>query len=270
MLLDTKVKSITARSLHNDTQLAVMVEWVDDTRNDQAIRIQDFRDAVALQFPQAQGQPFFCMGMQGGNVNIWHWKADWQADIQNWLDMETLYPDMNVDQYPFADGEMPSPLNYTDPNFVTALAAGNLMAVPHLSPVEDLVAGGFGSLTSESAEGQNVQGFGEWADGKWRVIFWRDLESSEADDAKFIPGQVYSLAFAAWDGANGERNGQKSTSQWVSFQLEKPAGTPAAAGTAASEEAPGIPKELITMIIIGVELLFIAAGIFIYFRLPDK
>jgi hypothetical protein len=264
------VRAVTARALHDGARLAVLVEWVDDTLNDQAIRVQDFADAVALQFPQSQGQPFFCMGMQGGSVNIWHWKADRQADVLAWQDMEAPYPDMNVDQYPFAEGPLPSPAGYVDPNYLTALAAGNLAAAPRLSPVEDLVAGGFGSLTSEAADAQNVQGYGAWAEGKWRVIFHRDLLSTESGDVNFTPGQVYSIAFAAWDGANGERNGQKSTSQWVSFQLEGTAKASPAVPQSATAQAAPIPKEMITAILVGVQLALIAAGIFIYLRLPDK
>jgi hypothetical protein len=259
--LDAKVKSATARALYNDSQLAILVEWADDTQDDAMVRIQDFRDAVAVQFPLAEGQPFFCMGQQGGNVNIWHWKADWQADIAARRDMETLYPNMYVDQYPFADpsaGLAAGPATYIDSNYLPALASDNLFAVAeHLSPVEDVIAGGFGSLTAQPAEAQNVQGYGVWADGRWRVIFSRDLTSQEAEDAQFAAGKVYSIAFAAWDGANGERNGQKSTSQWVSLQFGGPAPERAAQPTlVASDVEVGpfaiIPAIAITLLIFGL------------------
>ncbi len=268
MLLETRVKSISVRALHNDKQIAFLVEWDDDTKDDQAIRVQDFRDAVAIQFPRAAGQPFFCMGMQGGSVNIWHWKADWQADIAAWQDMETLYPDMNVDQYPFAQGELPAPVDYQDVNYVPAMAAENLFAMPRLSPVEDLVAGGFGTLTAEPAEAQNVQGMGVWENNRWRVIFSRDIISQDADDASFDSGQVGSVAFAAWDGANGERNGMKSTSQWVSLQVEGKG--PAVPGDTVPEQAAGLPVTLIMSILVGGLVILLIVGAIIYFRLPDE
>jgi hypothetical protein len=267
ILREAKVRSISVRAVHNNQKIAFLVEWDDESRNDQTVRVQDFRDAVALQFPLISGQPFFCMGMQGGNVNIWHWKADWQADLAAWQDMESLYPDMNVDQYPFAQGDFPSPADYRDVNYVPALAAENLFAAPRLSPVEDLVAGGFGTLTAEPEAGQNVQGYGVWENNRWRVVFSRDLVSEEAEDASFQAGQVYSVAFAAWDGANGERNGQKSTSQWVSLQLE---GQPVTrVESAAAQGAGGLPVTLIMSVIIGVLLLLILVGAVIYLRLPD-
>jgi hypothetical protein len=270
MNLTTRVKSITARALHNGDQIAILVEWLDETQNDRMIRVQDFRDAVALQFPLTEQAPFFCMGMQGGNVDIWHWKADWQADIIAWQDMEAAYPEMDVDQYPFADGELPAPGDYQDVNYVPALASENLFASPRTSPVEDIVAGGFGSLTAEPAAQQNIHGFGTWADGKWRVIFSRDIASQETEDASFEPGKVYSIAFAAWDGDNGERNGEKSTSQWVSFQLERERRAPAPVQDSAQQaETGGIPQQTIIVTIYAVLVLMILVGAFIYIRLPE-
>jgi len=268
ILRQAQVKSVVARALHNGGRIAFLVEWEDETHNDQALRVQDFRDAVALQFPQAAGPPFFCMGMQGGNVNIWHWKADWQAEMLAWQDMEAIYPNMSVDLYPFAQVELPAPADYLDSNYLPALAAGNLLAAPHVSSVEDLLAGGFGTLTAQTAEGQNVQGYGEWAEGKWRVIFSRDLASAEADDVDFAPGQVYSVAFAAWDGANGERNGQKSTSQWVSLELKGQAAGQAD-GQAGQEQPAGRLPNTFLLVYLGVLALLVIVGTIIYFRLPE-
>lgn len=273
MQMQSTVKSVTARALQNENQVAVLVEWADATQDDSTIRVQDFRDAAALQFPLAQGQPYFCMGQQGGNVNIWHWKADWQADIAGRQDMDSEYPNMYVDLYPFADpekGVTAGVADYSDPNYVPAMQAGNLFASPmRVTPVEDLIAGGFGSLTAQASEAQNVQGFGRWRDGKWQVIFSRDLASNEADDIIFNPGKVYSLAFAVWDGANGDRNGQKSTSQWVSLQLaaaQKAAGeAPAAAETA----SPWTSPLSITLMIVGAFILLFIVGAFFYLRLPE-
>lgn len=272
MLLESKIKSVNVRALQNATRLAFLVEWDDATRDDSIVRVQDFRDAVALQFPQATGQPFYCMGQQGGNVSIWHWKADWQADIAARQDMETLYPNIYVDQYPFAKqsaGVSAGPQDYEDANYLPALQAGNLFAsAVHASPVENLVAGGFGTLTALPPEGQNVQGYGEWKDGKWRVIFSRTLASDIEGDVVFSPGKSYSVAFAVWDGANGERNGQKSTSQWIALQLSSPAKALAEQPAVAETNRLNTPENLSKIVILAV-VLIIAAGALIYARLPD-
>jgi hypothetical protein len=229
ILPETNIKAVTVRALHNGKQLALLVEWLDETQNDQTLRAQDFRDSVAVQYAHAEGQPFFCMGQLGGNVNIWHWKADWQAALAARPSITATYPNMHVDYYPFAETTDDIYIaDYSDANYLTAQAAGNLFAAAQFqSPVEDLNAGGFGSLTPQSVDGQNVQGSGGWVDGRWRAVFTRDLTSAEAEDVSFSADQVYSIAFAAWDGANGERNGEKSTSQWLSLQLGQAAASAA-------------------------------------------
>lgn len=218
---ETNVHAVTVRGLHNGEELALMVEWADATRNESTLRPEDFRDGVAIQFPLAAGLPFFCMGQQGGDVNIWHWKADWQANLAARQELHDLFPNMYVDQYPYteADADVLT-AEYTDINYLPAAAAGNLMAAAvHDTPVENLIAGGFSALTSLPLERQIVQGHGEWQDGVWRVIFARQLSAAEQEDVALAADQVYSVAFAAWDGENEERNGTKSTSQWVSLQL---------------------------------------------------
>ena len=211
-LLESKIKSVTVRALQNATQVAFLVEWADATEDDSTVAIQDFRDAAALQFPLAQGQPFFCMGQQGGNVNLWHWKADWQAEIAARKEMEAQYPDMYVDYYPYAEaaqGKLASVAEYTDQNYLPAVAAGNLLAATTLeSPVEDLVAGGFGTLTAEAAEGQNVQGFGTWQDGKWQVIFSRSLDSSGGGGRRLRAGEDVQRGVRGV--GRGERGAQRA------------------------------------------------------------
>ncbi len=268
MLFEASVRSITARALHNNEEIAILVEWEDATKDDQNVRVQDFRDGVAVQFPLVQTQPYFCMGQQGGNVNIWHWKADWNAKVEALQDVDTTYPDMYVDNYPFANTEAGAASTvdeYHDLNYLPALAAGNLFANPkHLTPVEDIIAGGFGTLTSQGAEGQNVRGYGEWTGGKWQVIFSRTLASEEAEDIQLSAGKVYSIAFAAWDGTHEERNGQKSTSQWVSLQLERPA----AAEQPATPVETGLP--LLFWVCIGGLVLFLSGVLIITANLPEE
>lgn len=282
---DANVKAVGVRALYNNEQIAFLVEWEDETMDDTAVRVQDFADAVAIQFPLVEGQPFFCMGQQGGNVNIWHWKADWQAGLTARQDVDDVYPDMYVDGYTFADTEAgaAAPVSsYEDINYIPAMAADNLFAsAAYASPVEDLIAGSFGSLTSQSAEMQNVLGHGEFADGKWRVIFARDLQSPAAEDAQFENNQVYQIAFAAWDGANEERNGQKSTSQWISLQLGEPAttsstigaaapgGTGSSGGQSSANALEGLPYIVVPMLLVFGAVVALAIGVWLFSKLPD-
>lgn len=264
ILPETNVKSITARALYNDKQIAILVVWADKTKNDQVIRPEDFRDAAAVEFPLGDPLPFVCMGQVNGDVNIWQWKADWQADMTAWRDMEAAFPNMDVGYYPFAKGAEPAPSDYTDPNYVPAFAAGNLIAAPHVSSVENLVAGGFGTLTSQPPSNQNVRGYGGWVNNEWRVIFTRDLTPAQPDDVQLATGKVYSMAFAAWDGANGERNGQKSVSQWVSLQLGGAAPAPAPSPAVMPEPPTPTGPNFGILVVSGIICFFVAAIYLLY------
>jgi DMSO reductase family type II enzyme heme b subunit len=144
-------------------------------------------------------------------VNIWQWKAGWQQEVEGHrTDMHDLYASMHVDLY-----------SQTNTLYRTAEAAHNLMAEPHRSPVEDANARGFGTLTAQRPEGQNVRGRGVWHDGFWNVVFLRELESPEADDVKFGAGRPAPVAFAVWNGEQRDRNGRKVVSNWYQLVLDR-------------------------------------------------
>lgn len=214
-LLVPSVPSIRVRALMDDTRLAVLLEWSDATLDDSAIEGERFADAAAMQFALGTGTSV-CMGQQAGGLNIWHWKADWAADVAagRRLDVGDAHPDMPQDVQVGSGDPGPD-------GFLTARDAGNLRSGATLaSSVEDLDAAGFGTLTSQPPDSQNVHGASEHRDGTWRVVMSRDLTVGDPSDATLVPGGPASVvAFAVWDGSHGDRNGQKSVSAWLSLAL---------------------------------------------------
>ncbi len=79
------------------------------------------------------------------------------------------------------------------------------------SPVEDLNAEGFGSLTTQAH--QDVDGKGNWNNDRWTVVFKRALKTKDVNDTQFT-GNKTPIAIAIWNGQNKERNGQKAVTQW--------------------------------------------------------
>jgi len=246
------IRAVTARALHDGKSIYFRLEWEDRTRDMLAFAPQDFRDAAAIQFPAAgvNTVPFFCMGQADGQVNIWHWKADWQADIDSgFAGVPNAYPNATADFYPFQD----------DPTFYSGRAAGNLLSkTTRSTPVENLVAGGFGTLTT--AEQQMVSGKGVWRDGRWYVLFARDLKVSGVRYAQFTPGRTSNVAFAVWDGSQGERDGLKSVSQFADLNLE---GEPAAFKGGGAGPKLGVIVPLIALAV----LMPAAVGTLIYVHL---
>ena len=183
-------RALTVRSIHNGTDIAFLLEWQDNTKNDR-LTPGTFRDGVAIGLPLGDAPAFFCMGQLDHYINIWHWKADWQSDIDR---------------------------RAARSNEKQREGVRTFEVIPRrVSSVEDLIGGGFSTLTTKEKQGR-VQGKASWKDGVWHVVMRRPLGSEEQDnEAKLVPGRVQTVSFAVWNGENKERNGQKAVAPW--FQL---------------------------------------------------
>lgn len=209
------VPAIRARALEDGERIAILMEWDDATVDESTVAVEEFADAAAIQFALGMGTSI-CMGQQAGGLNIWHWKADWAAAIagRGWL--EAAHPGMPTDVHTPDPGGDPS---LTEDGFLAGRMAGNPRSVATLaSSVEDLSAVGFGSLTTQPAESQDVHGSSEHRDGVWRVVMSRPLDDGDPNDVALDPsGPAAVVAFAVWDGARGDRDGLKSVSTWLSL-----------------------------------------------------
>jgi DMSO reductase family type II enzyme heme b subunit len=206
-----QVYAVAVSAVTDGKKLAVLLQWRDELPQNSAIRVQDFQDGAALQFSRSGKYGFLGMGDKDNPVNLWNWKAGWQAEAEGRgvPDMDATYNAMHVDTY-----------FQPERQFSTAHSAGNVISQPHKSPVEDANAAGFGSFKSQPLAQQNVAGKGLWHAGFWNVIFIRDLKSKDADDVKFVAGKSVPVAFAIWNGEQGDRNGRKMVSNWYQLLLD--------------------------------------------------
>jgi hypothetical protein len=203
------VSAITARALHDGRRMYLLVEWDDEAADESVAGSDLFSDAAAVQFPIGGVDAPYTMGGAGLPVNIWQWKAVWQADIESGFEtIQDRLGDTYADTYQNSD----------DPLFATAEAAGNIVAQrERTTPVENLVAEGFGTLTTSDV--QNVEGSGVWKNGQWRVLFIREFESADSELTSFEIGKATPVAFAVWNGEAGDRNGQKSIASFIELRL---------------------------------------------------
>ena len=198
-------KTVRAQAVQHKGRIYMRLAWDDDTNDDATVRVEDFADAAAIEFPAdgAASIPSICMGQADAAVNIWHWRADSNAGL---LDPTDVYTSASVDGYPS-----------TEPLFYTAREAGNPFANPDLGPVQTLVSRAFGELTT--LEEQDVEGFGRYDGSGWAVVFARSFDAPTAGHAAFSTSTTVDLAFAVWDGSEDERNGRKSVSQFVTLYI---------------------------------------------------
>jgi hypothetical protein len=219
---------LTVRALHDGTRVALLLVWADPTHDHTAMRPQDFRDAVALQLSPTKDPPFFAMGARAESVAIWMWKSERQADVEPaFQDLEKVYPNLGIDSYPnssMAAEEQPTRHALTlgsESVYITGWAAGNIVSDPsRLSPAEDLVAQGFGTLRARPRQDRTLEARGVYATGGYRVMFKRDLASREAGAVTLTPGTTVPVGFAVWNGSAGDRDGKKSVTIWQELVLE--------------------------------------------------
>ncbi|MBS0182255.1 MAG: hypothetical protein JSS39_07605 [Nitrospira sp.] len=187
------VRKLMVRSIHNGTEIAFLLEWQDNTKNDR-LTPGTFRDGVAIGLPLGDAPAFFCMGQLDHYINIWHWKADWQSDIDRRAARAPEKKEGGVRTFE---------------------------VIPRrVSSVEDLIGGGFSTLTTKERQGR-VQGQAVWRDGVWHVVMRRPLVSDEQEnEATLVPGRVQTVAFAVWNGENKERNGQKAVAPWFQLSID--------------------------------------------------
>jgi DMSO reductase family type II enzyme heme b subunit len=187
------VKEVHLSAVNNGSDIVFLLEWDDTTKDNFYGHSDRYTDQAALMFPlqPAAEAPMITMGSENEVVNIWQWKAAWEKDIGDQKNKRTRRQDESS-------------------------TTGTTVQQPdRASPVEDLNAEGFSTLTIQDE--QNVQGKGVWKDNRWRVIFQRSLIDSDSGDAQFKGAT--QMAVAVWNGGNNERNGQKGIIGWVLVRL---------------------------------------------------
>jgi DMSO reductase family type II enzyme heme b subunit len=210
--------TIAVKAVYTKDLIAIRLEWEDPSFDVGSFRVQEFQDAAAVQFSLSEGAGFHGMGTRELPCNLWFWRAEWQMRKDRGLrpDAQEAYfhraSDAEVKTYP-AEIQEESRLAGRD-----AFNPVSLQRI--LSPVEDLNAKGPGTLTSQLPKEQNVNGRGHSDGRRWRVVFLRSLTTPDAGDIQLEPGKSYPVAFAIWNGSQGDRNGQKMISTWYSLRLE--------------------------------------------------
>jgi hypothetical protein len=211
----TVVTQLEVRALQNATTVAFLLEWADDSVDD-LDGIRRYHDAVAIQLPTVPGAPpAITMGAPGFPVHILQWRATWDHDIAlgGKTGVDHIYPEVIHDVMP--DDVLPP---QTAQLYWVGREAGNpLSQVNRTSPVEEVVAEGFGSVTHLPQ--QTAQGLGVNEDGRWQVALGMAAARTGVG-APLAPGSSWPIAFAVWLGSEENRGGRKHIANWQTLVLE--------------------------------------------------
>ena len=237
------ITHLDVRAVRTHDAITLCLQWPDGSFD--AIRDHGrFPDAVAVMFGMGDAVPTLPMGVrlevpgEPTPVNIWHWQADRQVraeayalaqSVQGLLENITSWHVFAVhDKAKVIPGSGSGVL----PNFLTARDAGNVHESPKLlvRSVLEANAAGFGTLTLQKPEQQNVQAAALWANGVWRVVMTRPLEAQDADDVRLTGRMRIPITFAVWDGSKQDRDGTKLITSWHWLTLESMSEAASAAG----------------------------------------
>lgn len=216
----TTTSQLSVQAVQDGKWIAFRLRWKSDHKSE-AGKLGEFSDAVALQFPVKEGNPPpIFMGSKESPVHIFHWRAQYQRDIEKGKPtMKELYPNMNPDMYPMEFADSGSVKGLDDQKreiYSPGKAEGNTQSYQKSGAVDEIFAEGFGS--SSVVQNRSAVGLGKWQNGEWIVVIARPLKlenGSVLDSSK--NGHV---AFAVWQGAKQEVGSRKSiTMSWVPLQL---------------------------------------------------
>ncbi len=216
---------LRVEAIHDGSELVFRLRWNDATWNKTSHKTDSFPDAIAIQLTRGGDEPFLGMGSAESPVDIWYCNADRQARLA----LEKVYPRIMVGSYPFSERGV-SAATYDREGTkdakqplvsLPAVAAGNsITPVEGVPAAASLEAAGPRTLTFRPRVSWKVVSQGRWQDGTWTAIFRRPLQVSSEEGVTATPGATQSVAFAVWDGAHRDRNGQKLITIWNDLHLQ--------------------------------------------------
>ncbi|MBM3734774.1 MAG: hypothetical protein FJW39_03235 [Acidobacteria bacterium] len=216
-LMKASTAEVRVRAVASGSEIAFRLEWTDPVVNDLPGPGR-FLDGCAIQIPRVReaNPPDPQMGQAAKPVDIAFWRADWQASVNGREDsIRALYPNAAVDHYPFeAKSIEPGSAVAKEmaARYAPAQAVGNRRVGPRVSPVEDMVAEGPGTLSPGPG---GSRGKGERTDGGWSVMIVRKMPEGLA------PRQRTQIAFAVWEGSKEETGARKMRTGWIPLSVKE-------------------------------------------------
>ena len=168
------ITDISVKALYNEKEAAFLLKWDDRTKSMPG-------DAKAMELSEG--------GLYPDGVAI-----QWPVKIPE--GMEKPY---------FGHGDGGHSVNIWHWSSGTTTSEGGIRL---------LDATGLGKSTPRDG-GVGIKGGGIYRNGQWRVVMKRSLKTEDAEkDVQFEAGRFIPVAFAAWDGSNGETGSKHVLTTW--------------------------------------------------------
>ncbi len=201
---NAKAKEARVKAVYDNKNIAFLLEWPDGTRSIQRGYKSDvYADGFAVQFPVNYSDPaklpYIGMGSDGRPVVIHLQKA-----------VEKIYE-------PNGNGDVSMQQNVLSKNAFgdsTVEFAQKVGALAVKDYQRSFVSEGFRSMTEIKDGSEKFGADMSYSDKVWKGTLTRPLK-----DAYLNLKGAFPVAFAAWDGARLNRDGQKLLSGWIPVKL---------------------------------------------------
>lgn len=178
--------SVSAKALYNDSEMAVLIEWDDRTRSLPGdAKAIEIADGVVFEDAVAVEWPV-AAPREGERPYFGHGDSSWPVNIWYWK----------------SEGSAQAP-----------------------QTVRLLNAKGIKEVEERDPNSSGLKAAGVYDKGTWRVMMRRPLKTNDpAKDIQFEENRFMPVAFAAWDGSNGEKGPKHELTTWVWFIMQPEAG----------------------------------------------
>jgi DMSO reductase family type II enzyme heme b subunit len=135
-----------------------------------------------------------------------------------------MMPDAFAIQFPQQDAYTTAPVEkplyrHGDSRHRTTIWYWNAGAVDEEARAVLFDGNGLDKKLKPREQGDSLAALGEWKDGKWRVLMKRPRDGGASGDVRFDEGRFIPIAFANWDGSNGEVGSKHSLTGWCWLML---------------------------------------------------
>lgn len=218
------VSEVEVRAMTDGNYIDWRLEWQiskPSTRVDSTV----FSDAAAIQLPMTADASYM-MGDVNQPVYLVYWRAQWQEDIERGFpEVANYYPNYWTDLYwstKAAYNILSIPELIEDSlgrQYFIAHEAGNPFSViDRNSPIQELIAEGFGSLSpipETMAMGNAV-----WSDGTWKLVIRMPIDEKHPIHDVMNNEDMSMFSIAIWDGNAQNVGGRKNHSVWIPMEIE--------------------------------------------------
>jgi len=219
-------KQVRVQSCYDAEHIAFRLQWKDPTQ-DTLPNLKKTSDGAAVQIPErSEPPPSFTMGDAQTAVHILNWRASYQEDlVRGTRHTRDVYPNAWSDAYADKAGRLGDQAEFDERRpharvpFVPAQVAGNPVAEPRTSAVEEILAFGFKNFNTVALQG--ASGRGVWKNGTWTLVLARHRIATAPHVASLSPGDSTLVGFAVWDGGRGEVGPRKAVSIWQPMTLAR-------------------------------------------------